>query len=56
MKVYELIDSLSLCDKYAEVQVFYKIDNPLSDPNLIDNILQIKDIGKNESIVIIQIE
>ena len=56
MKVYELIDILSLCDKYAEIQVFYTIDNPLSEPSTIDNILQIDDIGNKKKAVIIQIQ
>ena len=56
MKVCELIDYLKLCNKDAEVEVCYTMDNPLNDPNMIDNILQINDLGNNKSTVIIQIQ
>ena len=56
MKVYELIDYLKLCAEDAEIQVFYTIDNPLSEPNEIKGIMQFNNICTNESNVIIQIE
>ena len=55
MKVCELIKYLQNCNENAEVQVFYEADNPLSDPSLITNVLQISNIAHNEHIAILQI-